>query len=261
MKKNTAANRVFFVLASFLLLLIFISCNRKKTENLRVATSANMQFAMEELIGLFQIETGIETEMILSSSGKLTAQILHKAPYDVFVSADMKYPDTLHLLGFTTEKPEIYAYGKLVIWTLRKDLNTGFDALNAETVKHIAMANPETAPYGAAARSVLIKKGLYKSLKPKLVFGESVSQTNRFILSGVADIGFTAQSVVYSKISNKGKWMRVPDSLYNPIAQGVVVLNIRNNNRDKALQFKKFLLSDKARKLLRQFGYQVPEFE
>ncbi len=239
-------------------LLLFTSCEQKDKTKLTIATAANMQFAMHELTKEFTKETGVVCESITSSSGKLTAQIKEGAPYDVFVSADMKFPNKLFQTGFTTQKPKIYAYGKLVIWTMNSQLKPDFESFKIKHIKHIAMPNPKTAPYGTAAEEVLKKKNLYDKIQTKLVFGESVAQTNQFIVSYAAEIGFTAKSVVLAKnMKDKGNWKEVDENLYTPIAQGVVVLKNRNIHKNEALQFQYFLFSVKGKEILNKFGYSV----
>jgi len=239
-------------------LLLFTSCEQKDNSKLTIATAANMQFAMHELTKTFTKDTGIVCESITSSSGKLTAQIKERAPYDVFVSADMKFPNELFQSGFTTKKPKVYAYGKLVIWTMNSQLKPDFESLTKKHIKHIAMANPKTAPYGIAAEEVLKNKGLYNKIQTKLVFGESVAQTNQFIVSYAAEIGFTAKSVVLSQnIKEKGKWKEVDKDLYTPIAQGVVILKKRRNYLKEAQKFEDFLFSVKGKEILNKFGYSV----
>ena len=138
------------------------SCGRSPAESqeLTIATAANVQFAMEEIIQAFSQDHGIPCEMIVGSSGKLTAQIVQGAPYDVFVSADMKYPQNLLGNNKTWDTPVAYAYGKLVLWTLDEDLTPELDQLKEPEVKHIAIANPRNAPYGVAAMQVLQAQNL-----------------------------------------------------------------------------------------------------
>lgn len=245
-----------YVLAIFSIL----GCQNKTSDKLTIATAANVQFAMEELTQLFTRETGVETEIILGSSGKLLAQIKEGAPYDVFVSANMKYPDELYRLGLTKKAPEVYAKGKLVLWSIRDSLTPSIEVLSADLVKHIAIANPKTAPYGVATKQFLNTIGVYNKIKNKLVFGESISQTNQFIISGAAEIGFTALSVVNSpKMQGKGKWMELDTKEYTPIAQGAVVIKKKGKNTDTAEQFYAFLFSPMAQEVLRKYGYITNE--
>ena len=246
----------FFIF--FSLIFFFFSCKKDEQPKLTIATAANMQFAMKEIIQTFEKETEIACEMVISSSGKLTALIKEGAPYDIFVSANMKYPNELYKSGFTLKQPEIYAYGKLVMWTMRKDIKLSFEILEDKHIKNIALANPKTAPYGFSAKEVLINKDIYHKIENKLVFGESVSQTNQFIASGVAEIGFTAKSVVMApKIKDDNNWIDIDPDLYSPIAQGIVILINRRELLHKAKKFNEFLISSKGKEILNNFGYSV----
>ncbi|MCF6223737.1 MAG: molybdate ABC transporter substrate-binding protein [Flavobacteriaceae bacterium] len=263
MKKKTIdfiwyCKNTFFKFLLLSLFLIYNSCENKIDQNLNIATAANMQFVMQELTKAFARDTGINCEIIVSSSGKLTAQIIEGAPYDIFVSANMKYPNKLYELGLTVDEPRIYAFGKLVIWTMNTQLDPDFKSFYKKHIKHIAMANPKTAPYGKAALEVLKNKGIYSKLENKFVFGESIAQTNQFIISYAAEIGFTAKSIVLSKnINGKGVWKEVDSSLYTPIAQGIVLIKNRKINLAKSKQFQDFLISEKGKEILNKFGYTV----
>lgn len=223
---------------------------------LRVAVAANAQFVMEQLKTAYQKKTGTTIETIVNSSGKITTQIQQGAPYDVFLSADMQYPETLHKAGLTVDAPVVYAYGSLVLWTagdlpVKGDLKVLLDP----AVRHIAIANPATAPYGEAAISFLTYKKLLDQVKPKIVYGESIAQVNQYILSGAAEVGITAKSVVLDpSLVKKGRWVDLPTTGYSPIAQGVVILK-RNSQPKVAQQFVQFLRSPAARRILQQFGY------
>ncbi|WP_420149030.1 molybdate ABC transporter substrate-binding protein [Spirosoma sp.] len=225
---------------------------------LRVAVAANAQFVMEQLKTAFQKKTGIDVESIVSSSGKLTTQIQQGAPYDVFLSADMEYPQTLYKGGLTTAAPAIYAYGSLVLWT-NGDLpvDASLKVLSDPKVRHVAIANPATAPYGEAAIAYLKHKKMLDQVQPKLVYGESISQVNQYVLSGSAEIGFTAKSVVLDPgLTKRGRWVDLPQTGYAPIAQGVVILK-RSTQAKAAGQFLSFLHSPDARRILQQFGYRT----
>jgi len=225
---------------------------------LTIATAANMQFAMQDLTRSFTEQTGTDCEIIVSSSGKLTAQIKEGAPYDVFVSADMKFPNELVESGFTRSKTTVYAYGKLIIWSMTDHIDPSFELLKSEEIRHVAMPNPKTAPYGRAALEALIKNKIYEEIKGKLVFGESVAQTNQFIYSKAAEIGFTAKSIVFSpNMKGKGTWKEIDSDLYAPIAQGIVLLKNRETHRQQSQDFYNFLLSGKGKEILIKFGYSI----
>lgn len=257
---NSNLKKVYFKILLLLLFSMQYACQNSNEQNLNIATAANMQFVMQELTEVFTQDTGIKCDIIVSSSGKLTAQILEGAPYDVFVSANIKYPNKLFEQGFTASKPKIYAFGKLVIWTMNTQLVPEFKSFEKKHIKHIAMANPKTAPYGMAALEVLKNKGIYNKISKKLVFGESISQTNQFIISYAAEIGITSKSIVLSeKLDEKGLWKEVDQSLYTPIKQGVVVIKNENNHLEKAQGFVDFLFSDKGKEILNKFGYEVSQ--
>ena len=244
------------ILPALLTLCLAAGCKSGGEEKLLIATASNVQFVMEELAEAFTEESGVGVEIIYGSSGKLTAQIMEGAPFDVFVSADMEYPEELQRQGLTTASPEVYAYGSLVLWTMEEGFSLNLDMLATPAARHIAIPNPKNAPYGDAAVQVLKYYGLYPLVKEKLVFGESITHTSQFILSRTATIGFTSRSVVVSpKLKNKGKWTAIPEESYSPIRQGVVVLKKEDKNVEDSEAFYTFLFSDKAQNILLNHGY------
>lgn len=243
-------------LSTILLFLVVAGCSPKKS-SLTIATAANMQFAMNALVEAYESETGTECEIILGSSGKLTAQIQQGAPYDLFFSADTKFPETLQASGNTVAEPVIYAQGQLVLWSIRDDTPVSIDLLNSPEVSYIAIANSKTAPYGLAAEEVLNKLGVYSEIKDKLVFAESISQVNQFIFTEAAEIGFTAKSVVLSpNMSGRGNWITIADSLHSPINQAMVILKNDRGLGKEAEAFATFVRSEKGLSILRNFGYR-----
>lgn len=241
------------------LLSITSACHQKKTNALTIATAANMQFAMVELTETFSKKTGIACEPVIGSSGKLTAQVVAGAPYHIFVSADMKYPQALYKKGLTKGQPQVFANGQLVLWTMEQKALSLPEALTDKTLSHIALANPKTAPYGMAATEVLQHLGLREPLESKLVYGESIAQTNQFITSRAAQIGFTAKSVVLApSLRNTGTWIDIPPDYYAPLEQGVVILKSKDQPKAEATAFYEFLFSDEAKEILNKFGYSSP---
>jgi len=248
----------YFFSAIFIGFFLLNSCNSGPKEKMRIAVAANLQFAIDELTSRFTDQTGIGCEIIIGSSGKLTAQILEGAPYDVFMSADMKYPNKIFQEGFATEKPVIYAQGNLVLWTLRNDIEPELASLSINSVEHIAIGNPKTAPYGVAAMAVIDRLGIKSDIKEKLVFGESISQTNQFIISMAADIGFTSKAVVRSSgMSQIGRWKEIDKSLYPDMAQGLIIVKGRDEFKESAALFREFILSDEGKEILYKFGYDI----
>ncbi len=254
LNQHTLKKRLFLFGICFALLL---SCNdARDKQKLTIATSANMQFAISELVEVFTENTGIATEIIIGSSGNLTAQIRSGAPYDVLVSADIQYPNYLYERGLGYYKPDIYAYGQLVLWSCKAGINPDLDSLNSKRIAHIAIPNSELAPYGRAAKEVLISQQLYPEITPKLVFGESIAQTNQFIRTGSAEIGFTALSVVMSpQLEGVGSWTLLPRDQYTPIAQGILILSNGTEVPENALKFHTFLKSENGQRILNKYGY------
>lgn len=240
-------------------LLFIIGCANRENNTLTLAGAANMQFAMKALVEEFSAANGIKCSLIIGSSGKLTAQIKEGAPYDLFLSADMKYPMELFETGFASSLPEVYGYGRLVLWTMNEGIQPGLEDLLRDEVSHIAVANTITAPYGKEAINVLSNSGFYEDVEHKLIYGESIAQTNQFIASGAAEIGFTAMSVVLSeKMKGKGSWAAIDEKLYDKIEQGLVLIDREKGAKQEAQMFRDFLFSDKGRETLERFGY-IPE--
>nr|WP_298503612.1 molybdate ABC transporter substrate-binding protein [uncultured Maribacter sp.] len=241
--------------------ILVFSCNQKNKENpIIIATAANMQEVMEFLITDFTKKTNIKCQLVVSSSGKLTAQIKAGAPYHILASANMKYPEEIYDSGLAIGIPKIYANGKLVLWTANTNITPSIALLKKDNIKHIAIANSKTAPYGAATKDVLEHYNLNEILKHKFVIGESISQTNQFVHSQAAEIGFTAMSTILSeKLENKGKWAAIDSTTYSPIKQGIVVIKQDLESNRKAKEFYAYISSKEAQLLLTKFGYSTHE--
>ena len=246
--------------AYFISIILFIlSCKTvEEPTTLNIATSANMQFAIKPLVDSFTRQTGIACNIIIGSSGKLTAQIKEGAPFDLFISADMKYPESLFEAGLSDKPPKVYASGLLVLWSFNTPIDRGLDILLEDQVQHIAVPNPEIAPYGIAAFEVLEHQQLKDQLSEKLIFGESIAQTNQFVATKAADIGFTAKAVVLSPdLKDKGYWHQVDTSFYHPIHQGAILIKQKDGPKTEARAFYQFLFSPQAKEILKNFGYLV----
>ena len=225
-----------------------------------VSAAANTTYAMEEIKALFEKENpGVTVDLVLGSSGKLTAQITHGAPYDLFLSANMKYPHSLDEAGKALTRPLVYAKGALVIFTIKViDLSKGIALVNDASVERIAVANYKVAPYGKAAVSAMKKAGLLAKAEPKFINAESITQTLQYAMTST-DIGFVAKSSMFStKLkghNEEGKnWVEVDPKLYDPIEQGIILLEHAKNNPD-AKRFYDFIFSDKAKAVFKRYGY------
>jgi len=250
--------RIIRFFSSCILLVFLFSCNTEHKDKLRIAVAANLQFAIQDLVDDFSERSGVDCEIIVSSSGKLTAQIIEGAPFDLLLSADMKYPQELFKRGFTLFQPDTYAYGNLILWTLHDDVLPELQTLTSDQISYIAIGNPKTAPYGVSALEVIRRIGIEESIRNKLVYGESISQTNQFIISKSVDLGFTSKSVVVSsRMKDRGLWMEIDKNLYSPMAQGMVVLKSREAFQSKAIQFRDYILSSEGKEILHKFGYDM----
>ena len=228
------------------------------SQPLRVATAANMSEAIKTLITHYKTaHPDVEIKINIASSSKLATQILHQAPYDIFLCANTQYANKLYNAGAST-KPLIYARGALVLLSRSlSDLSNPKSLLLSQKVKKIAIANPKTAPYGKAAQEYLESQGIYKQVRSKLVFGESVAQTLSYTLRAT-DVGIVAKSALFTPyIQNKQEqlhWVELPQNSYTPIEQAMV----RISNTSEAKEFYSYLQSDEAKTILRQYGYTTP---
>ena len=227
-------------------------------QNLRVAVAANLQGVIKVLAKDFKEKTGIEVEPIIGSSGNLATQIKNGAPFDIFLSADITFPEALFNEGFSNKAPEVYAFGSLVIVSTQ---DIGFEnwerLLISPRVNKIAIANPKIAPYGKAAEEALTKKGIWTDIQSKIVQGESIAQVNTYITTGVTDIGFTTQSLIKdSEGKTKLYWKLIDPKSYTPIKQGMVIIKATKNEVE-AEKFYQYILSAEAKKILKAYGYGV----
>ncbi len=215
--------------------------------DIKIAVAANMSFVMPKLIEAFKKHHPQQkVRMTIGSSGKLAAQILNGANYDIFMSADSYYPLKLYERGKTWSRPVVYALGELVVAS-RKPLKSLQDLQN---LKHIAIANPKTAPYGKAAKEVLQKSRMWESLQKRLIFGESIAQTVSYVLHG-ADAAFIAKSALYAPKFPKLYTLQLDPKLYKPIRQSMVLID------PKGASFFTFMLSGEAARILQNFGYRM----
>ncbi len=229
---------------------------------IRIAVAANVSYAIPDLIRAFnRIYPDTRVKVLLGSSGKLTAQIQNGAPFELFMSADMKYPQTLYAKGVAVTRPLVYAQGSLALFTTKPlDLRAGISLLKDVQIRRIAIANPKTAPYGKAAVEALRKRGLYDALTKKFIYGESVSQTVTYAVTA-ADIGLVAKSALYApKMAHYREgvhWRSVDPGLYKPIDQGIVILQKGIKSKEAAAFFA-FVFSREAENIFKRFGYIVP---
>jgi len=245
----------------FILLTLFL-CVSLYAGTIHIAVSANVTFPIKELKKEFKkLYPEIDLKVTFGSSGKLTTQIINGAPFSLFMSANMDYPNNLYEYGIAITKPIIYVQGALVYFSVKKmDFSKGINLLKDEEISKIAVANPITAPYGKAAFEAMKNAGVLESAMPKFVYAKSISGTVSNALN-LTDIGIIAKSALYDprmiKYKENINWIDIDPRLYTPINQGMVILKNAHNN-DEVKTFYDFILSDGAKKIFKSFGYFIP---
>ncbi len=236
---------------------------RAEVKELRIAAAADLKFAMGELAGEFEKQTGTRVSVTYGSSGNFFSQLQNGAHFDLFFSADIEYPKKLDAAGLA-EPGTLYEYaiGRIVIWT-PADANVdvkkhGWRTLLDARVEKIAIANPEHAPYGRAAVAALQKAGIYESVQAKLVYGENISQAAQFVQSGNAQAGIVALSLAVSPAMRDGKRWEIPAEMHTALEQGAIVLKDAKN-KDAVLAFLGFVKSAAGRATLVKYGFGFPE--
>jgi molybdate transport system substrate-binding protein len=235
----------------------------KNSAALTVAGAADLSAALREIAEDYERKSGVQVKLSFAASGALTQQIQNGAPFDLFFSADMDYPRQL-IAGGQAEGSSLYQYavGKLVLWVPAESPldveHKGVEVLLDPTVRKIAIANPEHAPYGRAAVAALKHFGMYDRLHDELVLGENIAQAAQFVESGNAQAGFVAMAhAVAPSMKGKGKYWVVPDGAYPALAQGLVVIT-RSQHKKEAAEFVDYVKTKEAADVWRKYGFEVP---
>lgn len=228
-------------------------------DEVQVAVAANFTAPMQQIAALFEKDTGHKAMLAFGSTGKFYAQIANGAPFEVLLAADDETPARLEKEGLGVAGSHFtYAIGKLVLWSASPDLvDAGGAVLKSGNFKHLALANPKTAPYGAAAMEAMGKLGVLPALQPLFVQGDNITQTQQFIVSGNAELGFVALSQVFKdgKLSSGSMWM-VPAKLYEPILQDAVLL-AKGKDKAASIALMAYLKGEKARAVIKSYGYEM----
>ncbi|MGA9622963.1 MAG: molybdate ABC transporter substrate-binding protein [Bryobacteraceae bacterium] len=242
-----------------LLCLLSAACGRRaEPHKVSIAAAADLQFALEGISGAFRAaHPDVDVQVAYGSSGNFYAQIRNQAPFDVFLSADVEYPRKLAQEGIgARDSLFVYAVGRIVVWVPAASPLDPATELRAASVRHVAIANPQHAPYGRAAEAALRSLGVYNGVAGKLVLGENVAQTLEFVQSGAADVGIVALSLALAPpVRGQGRYWEVPPEAYPKIEQGGLILR----DSKAAREFRSFILGASARRILKEFGFSVPE--
>lgn len=226
-----------------------------RADEVLVAVAANFTLPMEEIISEFRKETGHKALASYGSTGKFYTQIVNGAPFEILLAADDEHPDKLLSEGLAQPGTDfVYATGKIVLWSPKSDfVDPKGQVLNKGGFLHLSIASPKLAPYGAAAEEIIKRRGLWRQLEGKLIYGENISQAHQFVASGNAELGFVSLSQVKN---SKGSLWVVPQDLYKPLRQKAVLLKV-GKDKKAAAAFLKFIKSDRARRIIHEFGYEI----
>jgi molybdate transport system substrate-binding protein len=248
---------------NILVLLLLVAASQLKAgQALSVAAASDLVYCLEELNASFKkAHPEVELQASTGASGNFFAQIKNGAPFDVFLSADVSYPKELIKAGLAEEESlQLYAIGHLVIWTTTDgvDVSNGVTSLTQPSIHKVAIANPDHAPYGRAAKSAVEHAKLWEAVKDKIVYGENIAQTAQFVETGNAQAGLVALSFVLSpKLAGKGKWAEIPETSY-PRLEQAAVLTTRGATNPAAVLYLKFLRSTEARRVFDRYGFRLP---
>jgi len=226
-----------------------------------LAAASDLKFALEEIAANYKADKGQDVKLVFGSSGVLWQQIKNGAPFSLFMSADEAYIDDLHKNGLTVDKGNLYAIGRIVLLEKKSGsikLSSDKEGLirSIREARKIAIANPDHAPYGRAAKEYLINIGVWDLAQPKLVFGENISQASMFALTGSADFAISALSLASApQIQAQSSTMVIPDSLHKPLNQKMALLR---NNSASAKDFYLYLQEPKARQVMARYGFIAP---
>lgn len=255
---NLSAMRPFFRLAVLALALTLLPAPPASGETVRVAVAANFTRPAEALADAFTAASGHAVVLTTGSTGLLYAQIVHGAPFDVFLSADTVRPARLVAEGHAVAgSTRTYAIGRLALWDPQARDGDPVDRLRAGRYRRLALANPDLAPYGAAARQALTHLGLEADAADRLVFGENVAQAHAFLATGNADLGFVALAQLAGRQPG-GRYTLIPAAWHDPVRQDAVLLT-RSAGNPGARAWLDYLASPAAQAILEEFGYEVPE--
>lgn len=250
-----AAVLVVLVLCSLLLTPV------AHAERFIIAAASDLRFALDDIITAYRAEHPDDRfEVIYGSSGRMTTQILNGAPYDLFFSADISYPERLQAAGATATEPAVYAIGRIVVWSSTLDASelTLESLATDQRIRRIAIAQPGHAPYGLRAQEAMEASGVWEAVQPKLVFGENIAQAAQMVESGAADAGIIALSLARFPAMAVHPYHLIDESLHNPLTQGYVVTR-RGGTRGSVRRFARYMETETAHNIMVNYGFEMPQ--
>lgn len=248
------------VLARGLALVLGLASGLLHAQQLTIAGASSLRPTLDYIADRYeQQHPGSDIAIIYGSSGRLSAQIINGAPFEVFLSADTEYPRRLRERLPEAGEPQIYALGRLVLWSATLDASAlTLQDLTHDDIRRIAIAQPAVAPYGERARQALQAANVWDAVQTKLVFGENISQTAQMTASGAADVGLFAQSLAVRPELAEGTWRLLDDSLHEPLEHAMLITP-RGLEHPYADAFVTFMKSEEVREILVRQGFQVPD--
>lgn len=229
-------------------------------EKITIAAAADLKFAMDEMVAGFKnSHPDNEVDVVYGSSGKFHTQIKEGAPYDLYFSADIAYPQELAKQGLAASEVRPYALGRIVLWSNSMDAGKmTLASLTDPKISKIAIANPQHAPYGKRAEEALRAAGLWDTVQTKLVFGENIANTAQFVQTGNAQVGVIALSLALNpELSTKGGYFLIPATLHEPLEQGYIITK-RGGDKPLAKAFADFMGSRQTRAIMTKYGFVLP---
>ncbi len=229
------------------------------SEKLTIAAAADLRYALDDIITLFkQQQPATDVRVIYGSSGKISTQIRHGAPYDVFFSADIQFPEQLYAEGHAVTQPQLYALGRIVLWSPKQNMaGITLNQLSDLNFNRLAIAQPAHAPYGQRAKEALQAAGVWATVEPKLVYGENIAQTAQLAQSGGADIAIIALSLAkFPELAQHG-YQLIPAELHQPLTQAYVITR-HGADKTTAHQFASFMARTEVRAIMQRFGFEKP---
>ena len=245
-----------------LLILGFIySLTADASDKLTIAAAADLRYAMADIVSLFQQQTQLDVRVIYGASGKLSTQIRHGAPYDIFFSADISFARQLYQDGLAATAPQPYALGHLVLWSPKQNMaGISLSQLAEFNFNRLAIAQPAHAPYGQRAKQALQAAGVWQKVEPKIVYGENIAQTAQLAQSGGADIALIALSLAkFPELASQG-YQLIPAELHQPLLQAYVITRHGAANHN-AERFSAFMGTSEVLSIMQRYGFEQPGFE
>lgn len=224
-----------------------------------IAAASDLRYALNEIVALYRAQHPEHAfEVVYGSSGKMTAQIINGAPYDLFFAADISFPERLKAAGLAATEPAVYAIGRIVIWSNTLDASRlTLKDLASDTIRRIAIAQPAHAPYGLRAQEAMQAAGVWDKVQGKLVFGENIAHTAQMVESGAAEVGIIALSLARFPALAQHPHHLIDDALHEPLTQGFIVTR-RGSSKPAVMNFARFMETAAAHGIMTRYGFVMP---